>query len=353
MYPFRSGTSFVRDRWYIVAFTDEITRDPIERTIMDTPVVLFRREDGRAVAMYGLCPHRYYPLALGRVDGDTIICGYHGFAFHAEGKCVRIPAQNSGAAFTQPIYPIEERGPLVWIWVGEPDAADADLIPPYEDFGLGQPGWAYAAPTYYHVRARAQLLIDNLLDLTHLPYVHSHLPGGDAHLTTNLQHEQRPRSYRVKKFTTYEWNATGDFMYGPEHRFEGVADRLSLTDFYGPEFIRTSGPIITALRSGEPVPSGVGELYFLHGITPETENSTHYFGFVTRSFRIDDPALDAMMLVHDRKVREQDVDALGIIEPRLEEAARRQRELVAVTDRGSLKVRDMIQKMLDHETSSP
>lgn len=352
MYPFQDGQSFVRDRWYIVAFADEITRDPIERTIMGIPIVLFRREDGSPAAMYGLCPHRYYPLARGRVEGDNIVCPYHGFTFHADGKCVRIPSQKSGAAFTQPTYAIEERGPLVWIWGGDRAAADADLIPPYEDFGLCQPGWAYAAPTYYRLEARAQLLIDNLLDLTHLPYVHHHLPGGAAHLTTNIQHEQRNRSYRLKKFTTYEWNATGDFMYGAEHRFDGVADRLSLTDFYGPEFVRTSGPIITARHDGEPVPEGVGEFYFLHGITPETEHSTHYFGFITRNFRIDDHAFDQMLLSHDRKVREQDVEALGLIEPRLEAAAARQRELVAIADRGALKVRETIQRMLDRETSA-
>ena len=352
MYPFHADRSFVRDRWYTAAFAEEITRDPVERTIMDKPIIFFRKADGSPVAMYGLCPHRYYPLVLGKVDGNNIVCGYHGFTFRADGKCVRIPAQNSGASFTQPTYPLVERGPLVSIWLSDPAAADVDLIPPYDDFGLCQEGWAYAAPTYYRLEARAQLLIDNLLDLTHLPYVHHHLPGGDAHLTTNIQQEQRNCSLRLKKFATYEWNATGDFMYGLEHRFEGVADRLSLTDFYGPEFIRTSGPIITALHNGEPVPKGVCELYFLHGVTPETEHTTHYFGFITRSFRADDPAFDQLLLEHDKKVREQDVAALGIIEPRLEEAFAHQRELVAVTDRGPLKVRELIQRMFDRVKSA-
>ena len=85
----------------------EIGREPIERTILGKPVVLYRTLSGSPVAMYGICPHRYYPLALGKLDGDAIVCGYHGFTFDADGKCIRIPAQDTGAAFCQPVYRIE------------------------------------------------------------------------------------------------------------------------------------------------------------------------------------------------------------------------------------------------------
>ena len=113
MYPFTTPTGIVRNRWYVAAFASEISRDPIERTFLGKPVVMYRKECGEPVAMYGLCPHRYYPLAKGTLKGDAIVCGYHGFVFGAGGKCEEIPSQGTGAAFCQPTYPIVERG-LRW-----------------------------------------------------------------------------------------------------------------------------------------------------------------------------------------------------------------------------------------------
>ena len=116
MYPFSTLKPYPRNRWYVAAFAREVTQQPIQRTLLDTPVALYRTDAGTAVAMYGLCPHRYYPLAHGKVVGDALVCAYHGFAFAQTGKCIRIPSQNSGAGFSQPTYPLEERGSLIWIW---------------------------------------------------------------------------------------------------------------------------------------------------------------------------------------------------------------------------------------------
>ena len=180
MYPFKGNQPFVKNRWYIAGFTDEIGREPLGRTILDVPLVLYRTQAGVPVALYGLCPHRYFPLAKGRVEGDAVVCGYHGFTFEADGKCSAIPSQGTAAGFCQPTWSILERGPLCWIWMGDADRADPALIPPYEDFGLGEDGWRYSSPNHFVIKGRAQLLIDNLMDLTHLPYLHWHVPGGEA-----------------------------------------------------------------------------------------------------------------------------------------------------------------------------
>jgi nitrite reductase/ring-hydroxylating ferredoxin subunit len=349
MYPFKDGQSFVRNRWYIAAFSGEVSRQPIERTILGTPVVLYRTEAGAPVAMYGLCPHRYYPLAMGKLEGDAIVCGYHGFTFDADGKCIRIPAQDTGAGFCQPVYRVEERGPLVWIWLGEAEKCDPDLIAPYADFGLNQPGWTHSSQTLFHIRGRPQLLIDNLMDLTHLPYIHHHIPGGDVFINPRMETEERPRSYRLSRFSRSPWTGFYDLLFGGEHRFDGQSDMQVLSDFYGPELIRTSGPITRAIDGRVGVPSEIGELYFMHGITPETATSTHYFGFITRNFRLNDPALDDALTAMDSHVREQDVAAIGAVEQRLDNAAAVQRELLARSDAPAIKVRQKIQAMLDAE----
>lgn len=352
MYPFTTGTGIVRNRWYIAAFAREITREPMERTLLGKPVALYRKEDGSPVAMYGLCPHRYFPLAKGSVRGDALVCGYHGFVFAADGKCIEVPSQGTGTGFCQPTYPVVERGPLCWIWMGDKDKADPGLIPPYQECGLGADDWRYSSENYFHLKGRAQLLIDNLMDLTHLPYVHHHIGGGEAMANPKMTEEERGTSYRVSRTGKVPFSDFHAMVFGPEARFEGLSDFLSLTDFYGPEFIRTSLPITLALDGRDEVPPELGSLYILHGITPETETSTHYFGFATRNFRLDSPELDEFQYRSDCMIRQQDVEAIEAVEMRLEEAAARQRELLVKSDAPAVKVRRRVQAMLDAEAQA-
>ena len=89
----------------------------MQRWILDYPVVLYRKEDGGIVALDDRCPHRWAPLSKGWLEGDTIVCGYHGFRYGPTGRCVRVPTQSSvPAKALVRSYPILERGPLVWIW---------------------------------------------------------------------------------------------------------------------------------------------------------------------------------------------------------------------------------------------
>ncbi|SLK08960.1 aromatic ring-hydroxylating dioxygenase subunit alpha [Novosphingobium mathurense] len=349
MYPFATPSSIVRNRWYIAAFSNEITREPIERKLLGLPVALYRKESGEPVAMYGLCPHRYYPLALGKLQGDALVCGYHGFVFQADGKCSEIPSQGTGAGFCQPTYQIVEKGPLCWIWMGDADECDSALIPPYADFGLGEPGWRYSSANYFHLKGRSQLLVDNLMDLTHLPYVHHHIGGGEAMKNPSITEEERGAIYRVSRTGKVPYTPFHELVFGPEAKFEGFSDFLSLTDFYGPEFIRTSLPITTAVNGQDSVPEALGALYILHGITPETETTTHYFGFSMRNFRLDSEELDAFQHTSDCKIRQQDVDAIDAVERELDEAAARQRELLVRSDAPAVKVRRRIAAMLEAE----
>lgn len=352
MYPFSTATGMVRNRWYIAGFSHEITREPMERTILGKPVALYRRQDGSPVAMYGLCPHRYFPLAQGRVRGDALVCGYHGFVFDADGKCIKVPSQGTGTGFCQPTYPIVEKGPLCWIWPGDPDKCDPALIPPYEDFELGTPGWRYSSENYFHLRGRAQLLVDNLMDLTHLPYVHHHIGGGEAMANPRMREEERPASYRVVRMGKLPWTHFNALVWLAENAYEGLADFDQLTDFYGPELIRTGFPIYTRVPGHETVPAALGTLHILHGITPETETSCHYFGFSTRNFRVDDETLDEFQRQSDIMIRQQDVDAIEAVEQRLESAAAVQRELLVKSDGPAVKVRRRIEAMLSAEAGT-
>lgn len=347
-YPFKTKQTMVRNRWYVAAFSDEITREPMERTILGKAVAMYRKENGDAVAMYGICPHRYFPLAQGRVEGDTLVCGYHGFVFDHDGQCVDIPSQGTGAKFCQPTYPMEERAGICWIWMGDKEKCDTALIPPYEDFGLDQPGWYASSHNYFNIKGRTQLLIDNLLDLTHLPYVHHHVPGGESLAKTVNRDAERDGIYYFNRDTHVPWNPFHQMVYGEDAKFEGVALFDNETAFYGPELIRTGLGFFRSIDGNEDVPK-LGTIHIMHAMTPETETSCHYFGFAVRDFRVGDKGLDAFWHGSDSKIREQDQVAIEAVEARLEESAALQKELLVRADAGAIKVRKRIQAMLNAE----
>src|SRR5581483_10179825 len=80
--------------WYAAAFADEVGRAPLARVLLGEPVVLYRREDGVPVALEDRCCHRRAPLSKGKVIGDRLQCGYHGFTVDGSGACVAIPGQD-------------------------------------------------------------------------------------------------------------------------------------------------------------------------------------------------------------------------------------------------------------------
>ncbi|MDR7154358.1 phenylpropionate dioxygenase-like ring-hydroxylating dioxygenase large terminal subunit [Sphingobium xenophagum] len=174
MYPFSGEKSFLRNCWYVAAFADELDAGPIERVIMDEPVALFRMEDGLPAAMWGICPHRYYPLAQGKVIGHAIQCAYHGFEFDGRtGACSRIPSQGTPPArFRQKTYPLVEHGPWLWIWPGDAQKADPALLPPIEELGVSAPEWRVDHVDLLPTAGRAQLMVENLMDLTHVAFLH-------------------------------------------------------------------------------------------------------------------------------------------------------------------------------------
>jgi phenylpropionate dioxygenase-like ring-hydroxylating dioxygenase large terminal subunit len=158
---------FLRNSWYVAAWDREIGRPPLARMILGEPIVFYRQEDGRPVALEDCCCHRHLPLSLGRLEGDTLRCGYHGLRFDAGGRCVEIPGQAQippDAAIRS--YPLVERLNWVWIWMGDPKRADPELIPNW--WWADHPDWACAKPDMLPVACNCQLINDNLLDVTHL-----------------------------------------------------------------------------------------------------------------------------------------------------------------------------------------
>ncbi len=168
----REGRNYPYNCWWVAALSSEVGRDLLGRWMLDTPVLLYRTEDGRAVAMENRCPHRAAPLSLGCLNGDNVQCGYHGFTFAPDGACVDVPSMGSALpAATIKSFPVIEQNAFVWVYLGDP--AKVDEVPsPHNLEWVDDPAFAFVQGRM-DVKANYMLLKENVLDLTHFGYVHA------------------------------------------------------------------------------------------------------------------------------------------------------------------------------------
>jgi vanillate O-demethylase monooxygenase subunit len=275
--------AFLRNAWYAAAWSSEIRTELFHRTLLNEPVLLYRRGDGRVTAMADRCPHRFVPLHLGRLVGDTVECGYHGLQFDCQGRCV-------GNAFDGKVpkaaqvktYPVVERHGVVWWWGGDTAQADPALVP---DFAyLDDPKLA-KVPGYKHVRAHYELLVDNVADLSHTHVLHrsqlgAQTPQGEHRVTQEGETVRSQFWYATIKVPPVYGQHLGDM--------EAIVDRWTEITWNAPANVRLDAGVTP---TGRPRAEGLS-LIGTHLFTPETDTSTHYFYCQVRDFRTDDPATD-------------------------------------------------------------
>ena len=342
MYPFKDGSYAPRNGWYVAAFCNEIGDDLLSRWILNQPVVLYRKEDGTAVAVEGRCPHRHYPLGESKRVGDANQCGYHGITFNAGGKCTFVPSQKAvPGVYSIKSYPLVEQGLWAWIWPGDPEKADKDLIPTLEEIGYGLEGYRAEPFYYHHVDGRYQLLNDNLLDLTHLGYLHSTSIGTPDDAATPEERDVSDR--RIASRRTMRNTPTPPVM---RERFDyaGALDRISGMDFFFPGFHAGIGETRVsegAERAGEVINSS----RVWHAVTPAKKYSTNYF-FAMGS--IDHEGIDFMM-ERLRPVLEEDIFATVEIEKMIQTIDHLPQELMLKSDATAVLGRRKLQQMMDAE----
>lgn len=270
------SANYLRNSWYAAGWSSELNDKPIARTILGDPVVLFRGSDGNAAALYDACPHRFAPLSLGKVKGDVIACGYHGLEFSRTGACVRNPHGKGviPAALGVRSYPMTERYGMLWIWTGAPELADPALLPDLSAFDEAEYEWVYGK---VDVTANYELVIDNLLDLTHVEFLHPFLASEGGSERTTFRSEQvgdRITSYYVA--TNEPVSGLFSLLHDGDEKF---SDFLVEMHWLAPSNLY----LLNALHiSGQPSEKDV-RLPVMHLLTPETEDSTHYFWAVGRN----------------------------------------------------------------------
>lgn len=269
---------FIRNNWYVAAWAEEVEGESmLPRILLDQPVVLFRTQDGRVSALEDRCCHRGLPLSMGRIIDDRIQCGYHGLEYDTSGDCVRVPGQDRIPERAKVrSFPVVEKNRLIWIWMGAPTLADPDRIVDFEWHDAADWFWK---PGYKKVRCHHMMLPDNLLDLSHVGYVHTDTLGGDPddHSAATLAVERSEDHVKVTRVMRATKPGPFHMKYGG---FRGAVDRYQIIEF-SPGWVLIHSGMTDAGALDEQVQVRPGAFNLakegFNGITPETEHTTHYF----------------------------------------------------------------------------
>ena len=346
MYPLKDGEPYPRNHWYVAGASTELGRELRSRRILDIPVVLYRTEAGDPVALHDLCPHRRFPLSKSKLIGDRIQCGYHGFTFDASGRCVALPTGDRvPASYRVRRFPIVERWQWVWIWMGDPGLADPGMIPDQELIRTESAGWEPAIIGMTTVKARHLLLHENLLDLSHLTYLHDGTVGSAGIAKTRMEIEDRETYLEITR------RIQGDDMNGvPLARalgIDGPVDRLMVQQFFAPA-LHATGSAFTRAEDGKPA-HYFGAFRVLHAITPETPTSTHYFYAFSRDFSLGDTNVGERVAASIARAVEEDVYASEEIEKSISVLADPSEDIHSRADAGALRGRLAIERLIAGE----
>lgn len=339
---------FLRNHWYVAASASEVGRSPLFRLILGEPVVFYRTEAGRCVGFEDRCAHRHLPLSMGKLVGDALQCRYHGLRFGPDGRCVRIPGQDKIPSSAKvKVYPIVERYKWLWIWMGEPELADPAAITDFH--WLDDPNWG-AKGSYLHVDANWQLIVDNLLDLTHLAFVHETTIGNAAlaeHATVKVT-----RSANNVVMTRWVIDRDPPPTFKKVGNFKGKVDRWQIIDFTPPAFLRLD---VGATPTGTGAPEGqrVGGINMrnLNAITPETETTSHYFWAQAHDFDVKNAETTNKIFAEIERAFFEDVEVLSAQQHNLDLIPDRPQVDISA-DAGLIQARRILGRMHDEEQAA-
>jgi phenylpropionate dioxygenase-like ring-hydroxylating dioxygenase large terminal subunit len=293
------------EQWYCAAFGDEVTRQPLARTLCDRQIVLYRTEAGKPVALADRCLHRQAPLSRGLLIADNIECPFHGMLYAPDGACLDIPCQNNVPHEARVrSYPLEERDGHVWIWMGDMHS-DTALIP--DMHWLVDPALT-AVKGLFHIRSNYLPALDNLLDDSHLSFVHRKSIGTPKIVKATLEVEGGDDWLG---FTRWTLDTPPSAMHAKAGGFTTNVDRWFIVRYVKPTTVLIdvgSAPVGSGALQGD---RSKGIALFSNGtVTPSTFNTCYYFWHTARTFGHADPALSALLHKEMTVTFTEDVDIL-------------------------------------------
>lgn len=287
---------FPLNQWYVAGFSWELQGKPLARTLLNQNVVMFRTGTGEVAALENRCCHKSLPLSCGTIESRGVRCGYHGLLFAPGGACIEVPGQDRIPSKARvKSYTLVEKDHILWIWMPQVEGtAPTHDAPNY---------WVHSDPRYrfrgdvYHYDAPYQLIHDNLLDLSHLGYVHLRTIGGNAaiHMNAELKVEGSGDQVRVLRYMP---DSAPPPTYSGAWPFAGNIDRWQEVEFNVSHLlIWTGGADVGTENLADPQRGGFHMRGF-HAITPETETTAHYMWTMAANQHPEKP--DVLDLVYEQ-----------------------------------------------------
>ena len=334
--------TYVLNAWYVAAWSHEVTRDPTRRMVCELPIALYRKQDGGAVALIDRCAHRAYPLSQGRLVGDAIECGYHGFTFGCDGVCVRVPAQSAipGRARVR-AFPIVEKDGWIWVWPGNPEKADESLVP--DTHWMSDHEWAAVTHSYLF-ECNADLVHDNLLDLTHESFLHRTTVGDDYIYQHGITVEVDGNTVTVDRLMP---SVEAPPLYAQTMGISGLYDRFHTTEFRLPSH-HTLHSGITEV--GRPREEGY-LITVLNAITPIDNVTCWYYYCFARNFAVDNVAATEDLRIGLATVLDEDSSALKHQQIGMTLRPTGEHDVLIAQDAGVAKARRLMNQLLAAEAA--
>lgn len=342
-------TAFARNQWYVAAYGREVGRELLARTILNEPIAFYRTEpdgesNGTVVALADRCVHRRYPLSASRLDGDKVVCGYHGFTYDTTGTCVFVPGQKRVPRTARVAsYPVVEQDSLVWVWIGDPALADPATIPraPW----LADPGWTTVGDME-PIDAGYGLLVDNLMDLSHETYLHGGYIGtpevAETPITTEVD-----EGAGIVRVSRHMDDAACPPFYARSTGIEGRITRWQDIEYHAPCLYLLHSRIapVGVLPEADGSDPNAFHVEITYAITPSTDRTVYDFWAVSRDFAQDDDEVTTVLRDLNRTVVRQDVDALNVLQKALDTEREGYQELSINIDTGGLAARRILARL--------
>jgi phenylpropionate dioxygenase-like ring-hydroxylating dioxygenase large terminal subunit len=343
--------SFVRNAWYVAAWADALGDGHlVPRTIMDEPIVLYRKADGSVAAIEDRCAHRFAPLHMGKiVHGNRIQCPYHGLEYDHTGACVHNPhgAKNIPNRARVKSYPAIEQHKAIWVWMGDAPA-DPAKVP---DFSVldNVPELHTTKRDSIVIRANYQLITDNLLDLSHTSYLHEGILGNQDTVESEITVEQDGDDVVIGRHAANSIPPGMFAQFWPNH--PPRVDKITSMRWMAPSTMR----LVTGIcKTGTPIDAGTG-YHAIHMLTPENERSTHYFftavrfGVMTTDEQLNRDLQEKIAKMRRFAFEEQDAPVIEAQQRIIETANKPLDPVILAIDVGPVRYKRILGKMLEAE----
>lgn len=341
---------YPKNCWYVACTPNELIEKPLARTICGEDIAFYRDGEGKVAAVQDFCPHRGAPLSLGYVEDGLLVCGYHGLRMGRDGKPDSMPKQRVHNFPCVKHYPVEERHGFIWVWTGDNQLANKNDIPHLE--WANNPKWAYAGGLF-HINCGYQLMIDNLMDLTHETYVHASSIGqkeiDEAPVRTKIEDNQVNTSRFMESVKAPPFWQIGLKANGLDPKAN--VDRWQICRFTPPSHVLIDVGVALTGHGGFDAPENVkAGSVVVDFITPETETTMWYFWGMARNFKPDDKQLTEEIRNGQHTIFSEDLEILERQQANL--LKNPDRELLKLDiDAGGVQARRIISKMLEQENN--